>query len=1152
MAARLAVDNAIANVKLAKEQKLQHQQIADAVDAVSAPFVKLKSAMEALPFGNLISSAINLDGAMSSFKDSATDAFKKVQAGTMTEAQALKVVTTAAQTMIKTLVTGLKLVANTMLANPILILVVVLMAAVAAMKKLYGGTLELRKEMGLTFGHAAELQKSINMTATQFSFLGVEASDVQSIVAGIQSSMGGVGEVTDELLVSMARLNADFGIAGESAAILVTQMKAVGAASDQAAISQLESVGYLAQASGVAPAAIMNSVAGSSEAFAGFAKDGGKNMFKAAIAAKKLGVEFSSIVAAAENLLDFESSIEASMEASMLLGRNINTDLARQMAFTGDIEGMQREILRQAGSQADFEKMNVLQRKALAKAFGLSVSEMSSMISNQEKLNNMTAGEKRTRDQINDLMEKAGKVWAQILSLATKLYPVILGIGGAIAIAFLPLTLWGGIIAGVLYGISKLVDEFEGAEYVIGAIVGLFVLWKLLASGIHGFGGKSLITAGKQWFTEKGITKEKMKQAALDKSKGALDKKPKLPGKKKGGVIPDTKTVPQKGIGDKLKDLAQGLKAMAGGKVLQGALNLIPTGLGFLLLLPGLPGLLILGRAKLTKIGINLIQLGLGLAGMAGKKVAMGALNMTLAAAAFTLAITSIPFLGFIAVAGAAAGTGLRLLGRGLGAIGKAASTGYAFLGPLLIAALGVAMIPFAYALKLAAPGITAVAEGLVILSSVGSKLPTLAVGIAAIGLALAAWGLGGTFIALGILLISALALGLVLAGKSASIVATGMKDINVEMKETIKNKKQYQGFLEGFSKTMAPMKKLGKKLGEALWSGFGMAGLIAKSPSRLGERIRDGITAIMGGLLDSFGRLFDGIGKIFSGLLGFFGALWEGIKALAAAAWALILAGAKWLWEGIKVVWEGIKAGAQAAWDGIKAGAQWAWEKVKAGWAGLKETLAPTWEGIKAGALTAWEGIKSGALSVWEGIKAGWDAGSFAPVWEGLKSGASQAWAGISEGAGQAWEGMKASAVIAAEKVKAVWSSTKEVVGQGWNKAKDLASQAWDKTKQAASTAWSSIQSIFGFASGGIVPKTGQKPQYFATGTDTIPAMLTPGEMILNEDQQSAVFGGGRTTDTAALETKVDRLIAAIESGNSQLSTIAGNTGEFADAIIR
>jgi hypothetical protein len=767
----------------------------------------------------------------------------------------------------------------------------------------------------------------------------------------------------------------------------------------------------------------------------------------------------------------------------------------------------------------------------------------------------------------------------------------------ALAIAFLPLTLWAGIIATAVYWISKLVDEIEGSEYVIGGIVGLFALWKLHTMQIGIFSGKGVITTMKQWFAEKGITKEKIKQKALGKDKdkksgGFIDKikkkfaggdktkavkKPKL--SKKEATIPDTKTVPKKGIGDKLKDLAKGLKAMAGGKVLQGALNLIPTGLGFLLLLPGLPGLLILGKAKLSKIGLNLIslgkglksmtggkvlqgalnliptglgfllllpglpgllilgkaklskigtnliQLGFGLKGMAGKKVAMGALNLVAASVAFALAIASIPFLGFIAMVGTTAAAGLVALGGGLETLGAAAATGLPFIAVGLIALLGVAMIPFGYALKLAAPFLTAIVEGFIKLTSVASQLVPLAVGIAAIGLALAAWGLGGTFIAIGILLITALSLALSLSGKAASDVASGMKDINVEMEKTIKNKKQYEGFLEGFSKTMSPLKKLGKKLGEALWSGFGMAGLIAESPSRLGERIRDGITAVMGGLLDSFGRLFDGIGKIFSGLLGFFGALWEGIKA------------------GFQAAWDGIKAGFQAAWDGIKAGAEWALEKVKAGWTGLKETLAPAWEGLQQGASTAWEGIKSGASTAWEGIKAGWDAGSFAPVWEGLRSGASQAWAGINEGAGQAWEGLKSSATIAAEHVSNAWAGAKESVSKGWDKAKGLASKAWE-----------GLKSIWPFARGGVVSMPGNRPQYFAQGTDTIPAMLTPGEMVLNQDQQTAVGGAmaGGGTDTTALEAKVDRLIAAIESGNIQLSTIAGNTGEFADAVTR
>jgi hypothetical protein len=38
----------------------------------------------------------------------------------------------------------------------------------------------------------------------------------------------------------------------------------------------------------------------------------------------------------------------------------------------------------------------------------------------------------------------------------------------------------------------------------------------------------------------------------------------------------------------------------------------------------------------------------------------------------------------------------------------------------------------------------------------------------------------------------------------------------------------------------------------------------------------------------------------------------------------------------------------------------------------------------------------------------------------------------------------------------------------------------------------------------GGLVPAS-----LFARGTDTVPAMLTPGELILNEGQQAAVANG-------------------------------------------
>jgi len=291
-AAKTAAANARTNVKLAKEQKIQHEQITAAVGAVSAPFEKMKSAMEALPFGNLISSAIGLGPAMDSFKDSATDAFKQVQAGTMTQDEALTSVVGSAQTMIKTLVGGLKQVGAMLMANPMMIMVVAIIAVGMALKDLFGGFTELRKEMGLTFGAAAELQSNINITAARFKFMGVSAEDVKGVVGGIQENWGGVGQATEENISLLTGLNAEFGISGEHSSKLITQMMAVGAGSREAAAAQLESVGNLALASGVAPAAIMADVAENTEFFAGFAKDGGMNLIKTSIAAKKTWFKF--------------------------------------------------------------------------------------------------------------------------------------------------------------------------------------------------------------------------------------------------------------------------------------------------------------------------------------------------------------------------------------------------------------------------------------------------------------------------------------------------------------------------------------------------------------------------------------------------------------------------------------------------------------------------------------------------------------------------------------------------------------------------------------------------------------------------------------------------------------------------------------------
>ena len=92
----------------------------------------------------------------------------------------------------------------------------------------------------------------------------------------------------------------------------------------------------------------------------------------------------------AENLLDFESSITKELELGALLGRNINLNKARELAYSNDIEGATKETLRQLGGINAFNKMDYYQKKATADLLGVSVAELSKMASNQEKAANLS------------------------------------------------------------------------------------------------------------------------------------------------------------------------------------------------------------------------------------------------------------------------------------------------------------------------------------------------------------------------------------------------------------------------------------------------------------------------------------------------------------------------------------------------------------------------------------------------------------------------------------------------------------------------------------------------------------------------------------------------------------------------------------------
>jgi ElaB/YqjD/DUF883 family membrane-anchored ribosome-binding protein len=129
----------------------------------------------------------------------------------------------------------------------------------------------------------------------------------------------------------------------------------------------------------------MGDMASNADYFANYMKDGGKNIKEAAKEAAKMGLSLSETAAVSESLLDWETSIENELAASVLLGRQINLDKARQLNWDGKHVEMMKEIKRQAGGEAEFLKMNVVQRQALGDAIGLQGAALAEMVGAQDK-----------------------------------------------------------------------------------------------------------------------------------------------------------------------------------------------------------------------------------------------------------------------------------------------------------------------------------------------------------------------------------------------------------------------------------------------------------------------------------------------------------------------------------------------------------------------------------------------------------------------------------------------------------------------------------------------------------------------------------------------------------------------------------------------
>ena len=364
---------------------------------------------------------------------------------------------------------------------------------VKAFKQLNGATGDLQASTGLVGSQTAAIRDNFAELGSETLLMGGSLEDVSKSAAAIYNTFQNSMMVTKENVKFVRDMSVRLGMSHEAGAGLLKTFNAMGVSSTENARLQAEAAEKLALQNGLAPKQVLEDMAKASGETAGYFRGNVQNLMKAAVFARKTGIEMSTMASQADKLLDFESSIAAEMEASVLLGRQLNFDKARQLALEGDLAGASQAVLDQVGGLDQFNKLNVVQKKALAAAAGLELTQLQDQLVAAEKRSNMSAEEIKA-------MEKQAQKQQSVKTEFDKLKGTM---DAAMMEAFMPiartLQSWIESMGGAAKAGEHIKNVLVGMIQTVQLLGTLFVISfgsKLFMGAIKGIKGVSLALKG--------------------------------------------------------------------------------------------------------------------------------------------------------------------------------------------------------------------------------------------------------------------------------------------------------------------------------------------------------------------------------------------------------------------------------------------------------------------------------------------------------------------------------------------------------------------------------------------------------------------------------------------------------------------------------
>lgn len=310
------------------------------------------------------------------------------------------------------------------LINPVVLAVVAIgLAAYAGFQRfqeLDSAAKRFREETGLLNSQTLGIRDNIKSVSTEMAGLGATTEEVASAAIAFTNELAPTEQISKATLGSMVALNKNFGIGVQEGAQLNKIFQNIGGLSQEQSQALIGQTAQMAKIAGVAPDKVIKDMAENSEYAYRYFNGSPTQLAKAAVQAAKLGTSIKQAGEMADGLLDFENSITAELEASALLGTNLNLSQARYLAANNDILGAQQAVLDQVSSLGDLTKLNRYEQEALTKATGMEMGDLINQQRIRERFGSLNAEQLKAANSLVESGKDISKMSAKDLDLQTQ------------------------------------------------------------------------------------------------------------------------------------------------------------------------------------------------------------------------------------------------------------------------------------------------------------------------------------------------------------------------------------------------------------------------------------------------------------------------------------------------------------------------------------------------------------------------------------------------------------------------------------------------------------------------------------------------------------------------------------------------------------